>query len=95
MTAQTARHVDPPIWITAREIADMLDQSVEGFRRNLPRLTDDEQFPLPSPHSLRPVRWRRQTIMDWIESQGAPQDAHDATATGGNVHLLRLARGGH
>lgn len=83
-------------WIKARDIAQMLDQSVATFRRKLDHLIEDEAFPMPSPHSLSPLMWRRTAVLAWIENQCAAKDAHNAASgirhgRGGNVHLLRLA----
>ncbi|WP_226778985.1 hypothetical protein [Oceaniglobus trochenteri] len=103
-SAATASTQDKPapLWIGAREIAGLLDMSVGAFNRNAPRLIEDEGFPCPSPHRLRPVTWRRSAVLQWIATQGyaradtdaAPARPGSSAGAGATVHLLRLASGG-
>lgn len=86
----------PKTWITGREVSELLDVSIVSFRRNVQRLMDCEGFPLPSPHSLSPVMWRRVPVLAWIESQSYTQADVDAAPcdgkAGGTIHHLRLAQ---
>lgn len=81
-------------FVTTSEVAQLLDLSDATFRGKRAGLIADHAFPRPMPHSLRPLRWRRDQVMGWIEDQGGPpappQDATYRDMT--NVALLREAR---
>jgi hypothetical protein len=77
-----------PALITAAQIARLLRVSTGTFLRQRDRLADDEGFPLPLPHSRRPLYWRRDAVLTWIGGQGEPRPP----TGGGNVVLLREAR---
>ncbi|MEL6809096.1 MAG: hypothetical protein AAFO97_15090 [Pseudomonadota bacterium] len=83
------------IWIEAREIAQELEITVATFRKNVDRLIERDGFPLPSPHCLKPRKWRRQAFENWLGSQGYSLADLQATPPGqppaSNVHMLKLA----
>lgn len=79
-------------FINSAEVAQLLDlPSPESF---LARRSDLEGrgFPLPCSWILRPMKWRRELVAAWIETQGLPR------ATGNrpklvvaNAHLMERA----
>jgi predicted DNA-binding transcriptional regulator AlpA len=82
-------------FITATEVAAMLEIRPAQFRRKRPLLEAAHEFPLPMPFSDRPLRWRAGQVLAWIEEQGLPRAATAALPqrpTGPNVILLEEAR---
>lgn len=86
------------IWIEAGEIAKMLTISRPTFLRSLDRLTEEDGFPLPSPHRLKPMTWRREAVEAWVNNLGYSKDDLQAVppgpGAGGKVHVLRMAEAG-
>jgi predicted DNA-binding transcriptional regulator AlpA len=56
-------------WITTGEVAAKLEMSAHTFRQSLDRLQEQYDFPLPAPHRLKPMTWRRDKIEEWIANQ--------------------------
>lgn len=85
-----------PTFIATAQVAQLLGLSDGGFLRQRPRLEDEAGFPEPMPHSRRPLRWRRDQVLAWIEGQGLPRDIEDrvdpALVASGRVILLAEAR---
>lgn len=88
----------PRRFLDADEVASLL--GMEGgavFLRRRARLQDDG-FPEPMPGHRRPLRWREDQVLAWIEASGRAFDTTQparpqlAAAAGPNVHLLRMAR---
>lgn len=85
-----------PIFIATGDVAQLLGLSDGGFLRQRPRLEDEAGFPEPMPFARRPLRWRRDQVLAWIEGQGLPRDAacriDPAAIASGQVVLLAEAR---
>jgi predicted DNA-binding transcriptional regulator AlpA len=85
-----------PTFIATAEVAQLLGLSGGNFLRVRPRLEDEAGFPEPMPHSRRPLRWRRDQVLSWIEGQGLPRDTEStvdpALIASGQVVLLAEAR---
>ncbi|SFY18191.1 hypothetical protein SAMN04244548_02974 [Paracoccus pantotrophus] len=85
-----------PTFIATAEVAQLLGLSDGGFLRQRPRLEEAAGFPEPMPHSRRPLRWRRDQVLAWIEGQGLPRDLEarvdPALIASGQVVLLAEAR---
>lgn len=88
--------MNAPLFVTTADVATMLDLSEGGFLRARQRLEDATGFPQPMPHARRPLRWRRDQVQAWIETQGLPRDLETridpALIAGGKVALLFEAR---
>lgn len=85
-----------PSFIATRDVAGLLGLSDGTFLRQRPELEDRHGFPEPMPHARRPLRWRRDQVLAWINGHGLPRDAAahidpDAVASG-QVILLAEAR---
>lgn len=84
------------VFMSTKEIATALEMTVATLRKNLPRLIERDGFPMPSPHCLKPMKWRRDAFERWLENLSPTADNLRATppgqAPGTNVHMLQLAR---
>lgn len=86
-----------PVFLTTAQVAELLGLSDAGFLRRRDHLEVDNGFPQPMPTSRRPLRWRRDQVIHWIEGQGLPRDAGSDTVdpyliATGKVALLAEAR---
>lgn len=85
-----------PTFIPTAQVAQLLGLSDGGFLRQRPRLEDEVGFPEPMPHSRRPLRWRRDQVLAWIDAQGRPRDpdthVDPSLLASGQVILLAEAR---
>ncbi len=81
-----------PLFITATQLANMLglDRAATFLRRRA-TLERETLFPAPMPTTARPLRWRRDEVMAWIERHGRPV-APPPVIAGDNVVLLDMAR---
>lgn len=88
--------ISAPTFIATAEVAQLLGLSDSGFLRQRPRLEDETGFPEPMPHARRPLRWRHDQVLAWIEGQGLPRDIETridpALIHSGRVILLAEAR---
>ena len=81
-------------FIDARTVARLIGMtSGAAFLAARARLEDEAGFPLPIPTCLRPLKWRRNAVQDWIAAQGLPRPhMHpDINQAGPNVVLMREA----
>lgn len=82
-----------PAIITTDQVARMIGISVPLFRQRREALIEDQGFPEPMPHSMRPMRWRVDQVEAWIEAQGRPRaEPPPPRPQGPNVYLLEEAR---
>ncbi len=85
-----------PTFITTAQVSQLLGVSDGSFRRRRAQLEDCAGFPEPMPHSARPLRWRRDQVLAWIQGQGLPRDLEarvdPALVASGQVVLLAEAR---
>ncbi|HMO07054.1 MAG TPA: hypothetical protein PKD10_05320 [Paracoccaceae bacterium] len=82
-----------PIFIPTAMVAAWLAVSPQAFLQRLPRLIEGAGFPEPMPHSRRPLLFRRDRVLAWIEERGLPRaEAAPARPQGRNVILLEEAR---
>jgi hypothetical protein len=86
------------LFITAEEIAGLLClPSAASFLNRRARLEEEDLFPLPMPHSRRPLLWKADEVYAWIEVRGmpalpGPAPIDPALIASGKVSLLQLAR---
>lgn len=89
-----------PIFIDAGGVARLLGlPDAEAFLRRRRALEERCDFPLPLPWWKRPVKYRRDMVLAWINLQGRPGSDEDARAAAvaaglatGKVALLEKAR---
>ncbi|MES2667424.1 MAG: hypothetical protein V4712_15100 [Pseudomonadota bacterium] len=84
-----------PTFLPSRAVAERLGlPSPAAFLARRDRLEETLHFPLPMPHSQRPLLWKADEIEAWINSHGGPArpriDQTDIDA--GTVVLLDFAR---
>lgn len=71
-----------PSFITSAQVAQLLDlPSPESFLARRDQL-EALGFPLPCPWSARPMKWRSDLVLSWIDRQGHPR------AVGGKPQLV-------
>lgn len=84
-----------PLFLRSAAVADMLGlDSADAFLARRGWMERAQLFPLPMPHSLRPLLWKRDEVLAWLDRFGRPVAADvpaDLIATG-KVHLLAMAR---
>lgn len=82
-------------FIQAPEVAAMIGlPSGFAFLMKRARLQSEHLFPLPMPHSQRPLRWKADEVQAWVQRNGNPTAAGidpEAIASG-KVVLLEMAR---
>ncbi|MEM7317534.1 MAG: hypothetical protein AAF408_00785 [Pseudomonadota bacterium] len=77
-------------FITAQTVADMIGfDTAAGFLAARGRLERLEDFPPPMPTCKRPLKWRRDAVLAWLDTAGT---AIPPIVVGGNVVLLEEAR---
>lgn len=89
-----------PVFLDAAGVAELIGLPDAGaFLRRRVALEDRTQFPLPLPHWRRPLKYRRDQVLAWLDRQGRPADDGDPVAeaiaagmASGKVALLDLAR---
>mgnify|MGYP000448129937 CR=1 FL=1 len=81
-------------FITAPIVAEMIGVASDAqFLRIRDNLERRHGFPPPLPTSLRPLKWRRDVIQNWIDNQGTVTTPDvSAQHLAGNVFLLDKAR---
>ncbi len=82
-----------PDFITASQVAQLLDMpNGNAFLWHRPRL-EDMGFPLPLPWARNPMKWRADQVRHWIAGQGLPRAAEvvPLRVVGGNAMLLARA----
>lgn len=63
-----------------------------AFLRRRDDLENQHGFPLPMPHSRRPLMWRASQIRAWVQEHGLPANAPQPEfAPGTNVVLMKEA----
>ncbi len=86
------------MFITAAEVAGLLGLGDgTSFLRRRDRLEDCDLFPLPMPQSRRPMLWKQDEVLAWIDVRGMPAlpsgpSIDPALVASGKVSLLHLAR---
>lgn len=81
-------------FVTTDQVAIMIGLTTAAFRNKREYLIEEAGFPEPLAHCLRPMRWKRDEVATWLQSQGLPRDEPlpPARPTGPNVVLLEEAR---
>lgn len=86
-------------FIPSATVADLLGlSSPAAFLARRDRLEDDLYFPLPMPHSRRPLLWKADEVQAWIDRNGKPtQPGIDpetlaAGLASGKIAILEMAR---
>lgn len=82
-----------PMFIHSTHIAALLGlRDATAFMEQRDMLLRDHAFPTPMPQSRRPLLWRADQVLLWIERQGLPAPAMQTPAPSGpNVYLLHRA----
>lgn len=84
-----------PLFLTSAHVAGVIGlDDADAFLRQRPRLETEHLFPLPLPVSRRPLRWKADEVLAWLNRQGRPM-APGATVediASGRVVLLDMAR---
>ncbi|MEX0306053.1 MAG: hypothetical protein AB3N12_01590 [Ruegeria sp.] len=79
-------------FITADTVAELTGfDDGPAFLRARPRLERYENFPPPMPTCLRPMKWRKDAVLAWVDTAGTAETAITAPI-GPNVVLLEEAR---
>ena len=84
-----------PMLIRSHQVARMLGlRSAMAFLTRRDRLEADLYFPLPMPHTVRPLLWKADEISAWLNRHGGPAQPHIAPEllASGQVALLQMAR---
>lgn len=84
-----------PLFVTASAVAELIGQPDAGaFLRIRPRLERENLFPLPMPTSRRPLRWRSDEVLAWVNRMGRPggPDIDPSDIATGRVVLMEMAR---
>lgn len=68
----------PPDFIDTGAVADLLGLPHAGFLARRAELIADLGFPQPMPYARRPMRWRRDMVLAWLQEQGLPRAAEAA-----------------
>lgn len=88
----------PPIFVDTAEVADLLGlPSAAAFLTRRVELEDSAGFPMSLPHWKRPLKYRRDQVLAWLERQGRPKSDEDlpidpALLAAGKVLLFAEAR---
>lgn len=84
----------PRPFVTTDQVAFMIGLTTSAFRTKREYLIEEAGFPEPLAHCLRPMRWKRDEVAAWLQSQGLPRDEPPPPArpSGPNVVLLEEAR---
>ena len=78
-------------FVTADQVAELVGfETGAAFLRARDRLERLEDFPPPVPTCLRPMKWRKDAVVAWIETVGTANQT--PAATGANVVLFEEAR---
>jgi len=72
--------MEAPALLRAEEIANLLNIGLRTFWRWVAR----EKFPRPDLREGHVVRWRRQTVEDWLESRCSEIEEKDIPAAARN-----------
>jgi len=82
-----------PTYISSATVAVMIGlDTANAFLTRRKGLERQHGFPLPMPHSRRPLIWRREQIADWVGRQGVPAQIRIPVIPGSNVVLMAEAR---
>lgn len=84
-----------PLLIRSDAVAQLLGlASAATFLARRDRMEQDLYFPPPMPHSDRPLLWRRDEVMAWIDRMGRPArpGINPADIASGKIALLEMAR---
>lgn len=86
-----------PLFLTSAGVAQALGlPGADAFLARRARLERDTLFPLPMPHSARPLLWRQDEVAAWIDRNGRPASTaatiDPALIASGKVALMELAR---
>jgi predicted DNA-binding transcriptional regulator AlpA len=87
--------MNPLDFITTDKVAHLLGMAPATFLDKRARLIRDHGFPQPMPFIQRPLRWRADRVLAWLEEQGLPRATEAALPprpTGPNVVLMEEAR---
>ena len=82
-------------FLPSADVAALLGlPSPAAFLAKRERLEETTHFPLPMPHSARPLLWKADEIEAWINRHGGPAQQHinQADIDAGTVVLLEMAR---
>lgn len=83
----------PPDFIDAAGVAQLMGlPNADAFLWRRETLAA-QGFPLPVSWSRRPLKWRTDQVMRWLDQQGLPRSAEvvPLRVVGGNARLLQLA----
>jgi len=79
-------------FITADAVAELTGfTNATAFLAARSRLERDNDFPVPMPTCLRPLKWRKDAVTAWVDLQGRA-DTKTPVRTGSNVVMLEMAR---
>lgn len=82
-----------PAFVTTDQVAYLIGMSVPLFRQRREAMIEDLGFPEPLAHVHRPMRWRADQVLAWVEAQGRPRAFEPPPRPQGpNVVLIEKAR---
>lgn len=84
-----------PLFVRSAAVARLLGLSdASAFLARRGWMERAQLFPLPMPHSRRPLLWKRDEVLAWIDRFGRPvgADVPPELIASGQVHLLAMAR---
>ncbi|MEO1024054.1 MAG: hypothetical protein AAFX07_00690 [Pseudomonadota bacterium] len=81
-------------FITAKEVAEKLGLSRDGFRRRIDFLIDHEDFPMAMPYSgpRGTSLWRASQVDAWLANQGLPKIITPPRITHDDPKVVQLRR---
>lgn len=81
-------------FVTTDQVAVMIGLTTTAFRTKREHLIEEAGFPQPLAHCLRPMRWKRDEVAAWLQSQGRPraETIPPTRPQGPNIVLLEEAR---
>jgi len=78
-----------PTYIQTSDVAAMLGlANATAFLSRKTQLEEDHDFPLPMPQQKRPLLYRRDQVLAWLDQQGRPRAEPVHIPEGTNVQRL-------
>ena len=81
-----------PMFITAADVAQLLELASANSFLDRRAVLEERGFPLPCSWISRPMKWRRELVAAWIETQGLPRALGERPRlVAANAHLMARA----
>lgn len=84
-----------PLFLRSDAVAQLLGLGgADAFLTRRDWMERAQLFPRPMPHSLRPLLWKRDEVLAWLDRFGRPvgADVDPTLIATGKVHLIEMAR---